>query len=98
MTKHKRRSRTKAVTLEEAKHYMEPGFLEARACCDPRRREHNIDGLQKMDAITFEVNHCTAFMSDNEALQLVVSLSKAGHTQWGDEWLGRVRTWLERIE
>jgi len=26
-----------------------------------------------------------------------VSLSKAGHTQWGDDWLAQVERWLEGI-
>ncbi len=91
------RSKSKPVSLDGIKHAMGPGHIETRACKDKGRRDYHIKDIQKMDAVSVEMNHCTAFMGENEALQLVVSLAKAGHTQWGDDWLAQVERWLEGI-
>lgn len=91
------RSKTKSVSLDGIKNAMAPGHLETRACKDTARRDYHIKDVQKMDAISFEMAHCLAFLDQNEALQLILSLTKAGHAQWGGEFLDQVQAWSEAV-
>ncbi|MFN3075967.1 MAG: hypothetical protein ABT940_03615 [Alphaproteobacteria bacterium] len=91
------RSKTKPVSLDGIKHAMAPGHLETRACKDKTRRDYHIKDIQKMDAISFEMNHCMAFLDQNEALQLIASLTKSGYQQWGEPFLDQVQTWIEAV-
>jgi len=91
------RSKTKSVSLDGIKNAMAPGHLETRACKDKSRRDYHIKDIQKMDAISFEMANCMAFLGQNEALQLIVSLTKAGHKQWGQEFVDEVQVWMEAV-
>ena len=92
------RSKTKSVSLDGIKNAMTPGHLETRACKDKTRRDYHIKDIQKMDAISFEMAYCMAFLDQNEALQLIVSLTKAGHKQWGQEFIYDVQNWIEAVD
>ena len=91
------RSKTKSVSLDGIKNAMAPGHLETRACKDKSRRDYHIKDIQKMDAISFEMAYCMAFLDQNEALQLIVSLTKAGHKQWGETFIDDVLVWMEAV-
>lgn len=91
------RSKTKSVSLDGIKNEMVPGHLETRACKDKTRRDYHIKDIQKMDAISFEMAYCMAFLDRNEALQLIASLTNAGHKQWGSGFTDEVQVWLEAV-
>jgi len=96
------RPKSKPVTVDGLKYGMGSGEIISRSCKD---REHDkghetyrVKDIHKVDAVTFEVNHCFAFFSANEARQVLGSLAHAGYRQWGGDWLRSVQASLEQME
>lgn len=96
------RPKSKSVTVDGIKHASDPGHLTLRAnkdrALDRGKSGYTIRDIDKIDAISVEMAHCTAFAGRTEALQMVGSLARAGYRQWGDEWLAEVRRWVEAVD
>ena len=67
----------------ETKHYATSGAI----MCQPGR-----------DEISIEVHHCTAFLSQIETLQVILSMVQASHTTWGLEFVERLQHEMGLIE
>ena len=96
------RPKSKQVTVEGLKHVSEPGHLVTRAnkdrAQDRGKAGYTVRDIDKIDAISIEMAHCTAFAGRNEALQMIASMAHAGYRQWGDGFLAEVRGWMERVD
>lgn len=65
----------------EPKAYAEQGYITIKPCADM--------------SVSFEMHHCTAFMSEKEVLSTVLSLTNAAKTLWGQPFMAKLLTQIE---